>query len=204
MLTGRPSLYHDRNASAGDQALPTIPTRLAAAIVLLVLAVDPGSTAWATASTGSCDVAVVDSFSHGEQILLREINAYRAAQGLHELAMSPSLNRAALWKSVSRADGGPDGHDDGERTWDQRFDDCGYDSNSYIGEALAVSTDYPSEEAEALRIFELWKTSPVHEHTISDPVYRSIGLAGVRLPDSSTTYWTADFGSVLEPSTNTD
>ena len=76
-----------------------------------------------------------------EQLALDQVNAYRAAYGVGPLRLSASLERVAVWKSTDLAVRAYMAHDDGFRSWEQRFVDCGYDymqMGAMIAENLAA------------------------------------------------------------------
>jgi hypothetical protein len=128
--------------------------------------------------------------------LLREINQYRAEQGLGAVELSSLLTQAAVWKSAARVNGGPETHDDPGRHWDARLNDCGYDFNASKGENLARLEGEIPPTIEAHAIVQAWKNSPAHNAVLTEPVFRDIGIARIR--SGTITYWTADFGSVSD------
>src|SRR5688572_26713044 len=69
-------------------------------------------------------------------------NAHRATLGLTPLVASRSLTDAAEWKAAHMANYGYMAHDDPAppvgRTWDQRFEDCGY----YFGMGENIAYGY--------------------------------------------------------------
>jgi uncharacterized protein YkwD len=67
-----------------------------------------------------------------------QTNNYRAAHGLPALRVFHALTVNALWKSTDMAVRHYGAHDDGFRSWDQRFRDCGYtEPNAWMRENLA-------------------------------------------------------------------
>lgn len=143
-----------------------------------------------------CDVSAhADTLHFTEQSLLDGINAYRRERGLDDVALSPSLRRAALWKSEDRVRGGPGDHDDADRTWDQRISDCGYHAPAATGETLAaIQGEIPAEE-EAAMVLRSWQESNAHDQILTDPTFRVIGLGRAHHAGSKRSFWTADFGS---------
>jgi hypothetical protein len=94
---------------------------------------------------GDCTVDESQTpFDDIEQQLLALLNQYRSDNGAPTLAPSQLLTRAAVWKSAARAAGGPETHDDPDRHFDERFNDCGYDFNAAKSENLAkITGDVP-------------------------------------------------------------
>jgi uncharacterized protein YkwD len=169
-----------------------------AAIVLLAVGLfAPGS--MTAGSPQSCDVATsAATLQPLEQELLQGINGYRRALGLEEVALAPSLRRAALWKSEDRMHGGPNGHNDAGRTWYQRLLDCGYYAPETAGETLAaVQGELPAEEEPQI-VLRSWQASASHDQILTDPTFRVIGLGRAYHAGSKRSYWTADFGGEPE------
>jgi uncharacterized protein YkwD len=176
-----------------------VPARWAgivAAVVLIIL----GSWAAAVPVAGELtpgDCAVTDdelALSPLEYTLIDAINTYRAALGAPALEVSPSLTRAAVWKSEARAAGAPEAHDDPFRPWDQRLADCGYDLPTAKGENLARVTGELAADEEPAVVVTAWQGSPAHDAVLRDPVYAAAGVA--RIQAGGTIYWTAIFGGI--------
>jgi uncharacterized protein YkwD len=130
-----------------------------------------------------------------EQALLIDINSYRAAHGFAGLQRSPALTVSALWKANDMAMRRYDAHDDGFRTWAQRFRDCGYVLPGVtFGENLAAG--YAGSE----ETLQQWQASPPHDANLLDPAFTAVGIK--RVPalsgDPYGWYWTMDFGSRLD------
>lgn len=133
-----------------------------------------------------------------EQGLLREINQYRNEQALPPVTLSPTLTRAALWKSAARAEGGAEAHDDPFRSWHQRLLDCGYTADTAKGENLASFDGDLAAAMEPRAVLDAWKASPAHNRVLLTAEYLAIGLARVRPGGGFQTFWTADFGGVVD------
>src|SRR3712207_905511 len=116
-------------------------TRITAATVLLIgaaLAVMGTVATPVTDASGSCDVEGHEKPLNAiEAGFLRELNDYRRAKGLSTLEESPSLRKAAMWKSVARANGASEAHEDPDRSMAERLNACGYDFIANKGENLA-------------------------------------------------------------------
>jgi len=149
-----------------------------------------------------CDIDLSESpLDVIEQDMLARINQYRRELGLPAVGVSPMLTRAAVWKSVSRAQGTPEVHDDANRSWFKRLSDCGYNMDTFKGENLATFTGAIPADQEAAAVLDAWKHSPVHDEVLRDPGYRAVGLGRVQIVRGGqpVTYWTADFGGQLDP-----
>lgn len=128
-----------------------------------------------------------------EADFLARINAYRSANGLGSLTLSPTLTRAAEWMSADMAANRYFDHTDSEgRDAFQRMCAFGYCAQTYKAENLAAG------EATGAKTFEQWKNSPGHDANMRNPNYTVIGIA--RAPaapgDPYGWYWTTDFGGV--------
>ncbi len=126
-----------------------------------------------------------EGLNGAELSMLAAINAERSSRGLGALTNSPSLSRAAAWKSFdSSAGGGGFGHVDSlGRNPTTRARDCEY--GGAVGENIAYG--YPGAAA----TLAAWMSSAGHAANILGGGYRVVGL-GVG-PNNA---WTADFGSV--------
>ncbi len=131
-----------------------------------------------------------------EQGVLDATNAYRAQYGLQPLQLSWTLQRIALWKASDTALHAYMQHDDGFRSWEQRFSDCGYDYLSMgaaIGENLAAG--YPGGSATLTQ----WETSPLHNANLLNPAFSVVGIKrvqGIGPGDPYGWYWAMELGSV--------
>lgn len=131
-----------------------------------------------------------------EQALIDDINAYRLANGAPALQPSFALTRNALWKATDMAVYSYAAHDDGFRTVEERFLDCGYDfAGAAYGENLGGGWSQAAPEA----MLAGWEASPNHNATLLDPEYVAIGLKRVQSPypdDRYGFYWALELGSV--------
>jgi uncharacterized protein YkwD len=166
-------------------------------------------------AAGVCNApAVPSSLGQTEEAFINALNAYRQSRGLAPLAPSALLRRAALHQAAfgeqtSNDFDSEEDHVDNGRTYDRRFNDCGYDFIASKGENLATfsvtlppgaSADQisPAEEAQAL--LDGFKGSPRHEQIQTDPRYRAIGVARVVRPSAELVkvWWAVTFGSVTD------
>jgi uncharacterized protein YkwD len=131
-----------------------------------------------------------------EQSALDQTNAYRAAYGLQPLQVSYTLTVTAEWKANDMAARHYADHNDGFRTWDQRFHDCGYNyPGAWFGENLARgnSTGYAT--------LMQWENSPLHNENLLDANYSAIGIKRVHSTDPGDSYgwyWTMELGSTVD------
>jgi len=125
--------------------------------------------------------------------MLGLINTYRASNGADALAIQPALERSALWKSADMAQNHYFDHNDLNRSWAQRFADCGY-GRSIDGENIAEGY------AAAQQTFVQWRQSPEHNENMLDASFHAIGIGRAVSPDG-TWYWTTDFGGSTDPNT---
>lgn len=127
-----------------------------------------------------------------EQTVLNEANAYRASYGLTSLQLSYVLTTNALWKANDMAARHYDSHDDGFRTWDQRFRDCGYESaGAWMGENLAGGN------AGGDATLQQWEVSPHHNANLLEPSFAFVGIKRFQSDpgDPHGWYWAMELGS---------
>lgn len=137
---------------------------------------------------GNCD-ATDGEMDASEQQMLDLVNQARAAGGFSPLVHSPTLGRAAAWKSGDPSAGGTGfSHTDSlGRDPFRRMADCGYARGG--GENIAYGNTSPQG------IFGMWMASPGHKAAILMPSFKAVGIGrrGV--------YWTMDFGYAVESGT---
>lgn len=149
----------------------------------------------------SCDVdASRMALDPEEQAVVDQTNAYRASFGLPALQPSFELTQNALWKSGDMAAREYFAHDDGFRSWYQRFSDCGYDTaGAFVGENLAAGN------ASGAAALQQWQNSPPHNDNLLDPNFTAIGVKRVKTSDSANPYgwyWAMELGSSLDHDLN--
>jgi uncharacterized protein YkwD len=128
-----------------------------------------------------------------------QLNQQRAANGnLPALQVSPILTESAEWKSMHMSEYQYFAHDDPAppvaRPANQRFDDCGYTYDTFIGENIAQGYAQPSDVVAA------WMASPGHRANILDADFTVVGI-GAAQDANGVWWWTADFGGVADPGT---
>jgi uncharacterized protein YkwD len=167
-----------------------LPGLAAIACALAALLLSLPSTASRAFAAGSCSVPRSAGTDGEEQSMLSLMNAHRSKNSLAPLTLSPTLGRAALWKSADMAVNHYFSHDDLSRGWLQRIQDCGYGSMS-DGEDLAAGY------ADADETFDQWRTSPPHNANMLNPAFHAVGIGRAQAPGGQW-YWTADFGPAVD------
>ena len=130
-----------------------------------------------------------------EQRFLELINGYREANGLGPLALSETLSRAAERHSEDMQTHGFFSHTTEASSYypvgssfSDRLAREGYPTdNAYTAENIAWG--YTTAE----EVFKAWRISPSHNVNMLGKNYTAIGIGRVG------TYWTTDFGSVVDP-----
>lgn len=140
----------------------------------------------------NCTVAPADAaVDSAEQEMLQLINQHRTDNDQPPLSFSSTLNKTAAWKSKNMADQSYFAHDDTpiNRTWIQRFRDCNYTFNTWIGENIAAGNET------AANTYQQWLNSPGHNANMLNGHYTVIGIG--RAYNASAPYgwyWTTEFG----------
>ena len=123
-----------------------------------------------------------------ESDFLSLINNERSKMGKSVLTYNDNLNSAAYSHSYEMAENDYFSHDSLDGTsFDKRIVSFGYNSMS-LGENIA----YASGDADASRVFGMWKNSPPHYANMIDGSFNEIGL-GI-YSKNGLTYYTLDFG----------
>ena len=124
------------------------------------------------------------------------VNQHRAALGLVQLKVSPTLTASAVWKARHMAYYRYLQHDDPEppiaRLWYQRVQACGY-AGSGMGENIAYGYATPQD------VMNGWLSSAGHKANIENASYRVIGVGAA----GSTVFWAQDFGTTDDSGTVT-
>jgi hypothetical protein len=169
---------------------------------LALLAWGANGPATANALT-NCDTTEA-GITPAEQQMLGLINGARASVGMNALVLSPTLDRAAAWKSADPSATGSGGaafsHTDSTgRDPFVRMTDCGYPSGRGGGENIAFGSPDPAT------IFAMWMSSPGHRGAINgtrldgtvDPSYTQLSSRFVAIGiGEHSGAWTLDFGYV--------
>lgn len=174
-----------------------------AAAVLVLAAVAAVAAPSAGALVGDCTPGsawgAVDAGSAAQVVDL--VNQHRAALGLSQLAVSPTLQSAAVWKSRHMAYYGYLQHDDPAppvaRTVADRLAACGYPIGS-VGWGENIAYGYSTAQS----VMNAWLASPGHKANIENASFRAIGV-GVARASNGAYYWTQDFGTLADGSSTT-
>ena len=183
-----------RVKTARPSALPRLllgASLLAAAGISTLIA--PVRPTLGSAIQSNCDIADDSgALSEQEAAMFGLINQYRADLGLPAMTLAPTLQRVAGWKAealqqapippVRMAD-----HDDGFRSWDQRFIDCGYPATANFAENLGTAS------APLEFLLEAWKQSPTHDSNLRDPRWSYFGIAQTTAGNGEA-IWATTFG----------
>jgi len=138
--------------------------------------------------------AAVPNPRDGElKLMCRQINSFRAQNGIAPMKMSSPLVSAATWMSSDMATKNYFSHTDSlGRAWNTRLGAFGYTSST-IGENIAAGA------GDAATTINQWKNSPGHRAAMLNPSYRAMGIGRGYNPYSAYgSYWVADFGASLE------
>ena len=140
-------------------------------------------------------VARAATLDTGENDLLAQVNAFRAAHGLSTLVVSDPLTMAAKWMATDMSVNNYFQHTslDG-RSPTQRMADAGYPAfATWAGEDLAAGFTGAAE------VLQGWINSPAHLAVLMNPAYRAIGIGRSYSGASQYGwYWAADFGGIAD------
>jgi uncharacterized protein YkwD len=152
---------------------------LGGALIAATVALDTPATAITNCETSEAALTATESE------FLRLLNEERARVGVGPLVASPTLNRAAAWKSADQASVGGLSHTDSlGRDPLRRIRDCGYTYGGWWGENVLGGT------TSAQVAFSMWKGSPGHYANMIDGRFRVVGIGQHGI------YWTTDFGAI--------
>jgi uncharacterized protein YkwD len=133
---------------------------------------------------------------------LRQINAYRAQNGLGALALSVPLGAAARHHSNDMAAINYLGHtlSDGTSAH-QNIINYGYSATAYWGENVYAGYGTGAngiDNSSSLGAFTWWKNSPGHNANMLSSHFKAIGIARAHNTNSTYHYyWTTDFGGIV-------
>jgi uncharacterized protein YkwD len=129
-----------------------------------------------------------------ESAFLAKINAYRQSKGLKPLVATRSLDVASYKHSYDMGVKRYFSHtgSDGSSPW-TRMAREGYNYSTTKGENIAAG--YASADA----VFNAWKASAGHNANMLNPNFKAIGIGQATVSGSPYgTYWTTDFGGVVD------
>jgi hypothetical protein len=126
--------------------------------------------------------------------VLTLINQHRAAMGLGQLVISPSLSASAVWKARHMAAYNYMAHDDPAppvaRSAGDRISTCGYPSAGW-GENIAFG--YTTAQS----VVDAWLSSAGHKANIENKSFVSTGIAASASAANGVA-WAQDFGTVAD------
>ena len=163
-----------------------------------VIAVGLAASGWAmSARTAAGDCTPVSSWgslepAQVEADLVQLVNAHRAALGLRQLTVAPSLTASAEWKSMNMAGYNYMQHDDPSpvaRTVSDRLTACGYPSGA-AGWGENIAYGFP----DAKSVMAAWLSDAPHRENLENPSWTTIGV-GAAANGGGIIFWTQDFGT---------
>lgn len=155
---------------------------------VIAIAVVVGVPHWNSAQALTNCPTDTASLNAGEETVFNDLNAYRQANGLAPVKLSPNLSRAAAFMAEDLL---------AKRYWShfepsgrspfQRAFDCGYPSTN-TGENLAMTWS-------AASVVPLFKTDPPHDKMMLMAQWKVVGIG------QAGGYWAMDFGAVDDSGT---
>lgn len=145
---------------------------------------------------GAALAAPGDPIPDAEELsFCRQINTYRAQNGLGALKLSVSLTKAAKWHAGDMAKKDYFDHTDSlNRNFSSRFSAFGY-GGSTRGENIAGGT----ATSTATAAFTQFKNSTAHRKTMLNASYKAIGIGrGFRAGTMLGWYWSTSFGNTVD------
>lgn len=150
------------------------------------------ATGWTASATETCETETA-ALNAAERAVFEAINDYRESNGAPALAESPTLNRAAAWKSEDSSAAYPTAsHEDSlGRSPSQRVQDCGYPQGA--GEIIAAGFFGTPES-----VVTAWAGSPRHRAAMLDRRWSVMGVGEA----GNGTRWTVNFGQYDDSSSD--
>jgi uncharacterized protein YkwD len=129
-----------------------------------------------------------------ERAFCKQINTYRAQNGLPALKLSVALTNASEWMSTDMARFDYFDHTDSlSRSFSKRISAFGY-TGSTRAENIAGGTN-----GSAAAMFSQWKSSSAHKKNMLSSSYKAIGIGrAYRANTMLGWYWTTDFGNTVD------
>jgi uncharacterized protein YkwD len=163
--------------------------------IALLVALAFGAVLAPSAITQRADAGTTaECLSSQESAFLSKINAYRQSKGLTPLMATRSLDVSSYKHSYDMGIKRYFSHtgSDGSSPW-TRMAREGYTYNTTKGENIAAGY------ATADTVFTAWKNSAGHNANMLNPKFKAIGIGMVSVSGSPYgTYWTTDFGGVID------
>ncbi len=141
--------------------------------------------------------AAVPNARDGEvKMMCRQINSFRALNGVAPMKMSSSLNNAASWMGSDMANKNYLSHTDIlGRAYSTRLAAFGFVGN-WVAENIAAGAP------DAATTLEMWKNSPPHRANLLNARYNVMGVGrGYNASSTYDSYWVTDFGASAAPAT---
>ena len=138
--------------------------------------------------TPSCNPSV--TLDGVEQAFLDLLNIYRIQAGVVPLEVSPALTKAAVRHAMDMAANSFLEHigSDSSTPQQRAVEEEGYPSSN-------VSESIVSGLSTANQVLVGWKSSPLHNQNMLNPLWNAIGISREQSPIS---YWATSFGEVLD------
>lgn len=129
-----------------------------------------------------------------ERAFCKQINSYRAQNGVPALKLSVNLTRAAEWMAADMARYDYLGHTDSlNRGFSKRISAFGY-TGSTRAENVAGGTN-----GSAAAMLSMWKGSAAHKRNMLNASYKVIGIGrAYRANTMLGWHWTTDFGGTVD------
>jgi uncharacterized protein YkwD len=129
-----------------------------------------------------------------ERAFCKQINVYRAQNGVPALKLSVSLTKASEWLSADMARKDYFSHTDSlNRSFSTRISAFGYSGGSRA-ENIAGGTN-----GSAGAMFGMWKSSASHKKNMLSASYKVMGIGRAYNANSMLGwYWTTDFGNAVD------
>lgn len=135
--------------------------------------------------------AAVPNPRDGEvKMMCRQINSFRAENGIPPMKLSSNLNNAASWMGYDMANKNYFSHTDSlGRAYNTRLNAFGF-VGSWVAENIAAGA------ADAATTLNLWKNSPGHRANLLNAGYNVMGVGrGYNANSTYDVYWVTDFGA---------
>jgi len=129
-----------------------------------------------------------------EKAFCKQINAYRAQNGVAALKLSVTLTKASEWMSADMARNDYFDHTDSlNRSFSKRISAFGY-TGATRGENIAGGTN-----GTAAAMFNQWKSSTAHRKNMLSASFKVIGIGrAYRANTMLGWYWTTKFGGTVD------
>jgi uncharacterized protein YkwD len=164
------------------------------ALLMVALVLSMRVNATGVSASGDCTVSNADLAQSVEEVaFLTLLNNYRAQNGLVAVAKSPTLTKAASWKSRDMYANHYLSHTDslGRGAYILTAD-CGYPYWNLVNVGEIAAAGFYSANS----VFEAWKASDGHNRLMLWPDFRAVGIG------NTAGYWSVIFGERLDASSS--